>query len=96
MGDQLGRVDYEDVRGDYGGNPSLHSMETPLPFSADECRPGLPTIDKPSLGTEERTVVEASLQARSVGALCGIDARHRPDEDVRIGFDGGSNTPTSI
>ena len=74
MGDQLGRVDYEDAGGDYGGNPSLHSMETPLPFSADECRTGLPTIDKPSLGTEERTVVEASLQARSVGALCGIDA----------------------
>ena len=96
MGDQLRRVGYGNVGGDYGGNPNLHSTEVSLPFSANECRPGLPVIDNSSLGNEERTKVEASLQAGSAGALCGIDARHRPDKDVRIGFDGGSNTPTSI
>jgi len=96
MGDQLGRVGYGDVEGDYGGNPSLHSTEVFLPFSADECRLGLPAIDKSGLGNEERTKVEASLQAGSAGALCGIDARQRPDKDVRMGFDGGSDTPASI
>ena len=40
IGDQLGRVDYGYAEDDYGGNPSLHHMETSLPFSADECRPG--------------------------------------------------------
>ena len=73
MGDQLRRVGYGDAGGDYGGNPSLHSTEVSLPFSVDECRPGLPAIDKSGLGNEERTKVEALLQAGSVGALCGID-----------------------
>ena len=46
MGNQLGRVDYGDAEGDYGGNQSLHSMETSLPFSVDECGQGyLPLIN---------------------------------------------------
>ena len=96
MGDQLGWVDYGDAEGDYGGNQSLHSMETSLPFSVNECGPRLPAINKSDLGIEKRSVVEASLQARSVGALCGIDAEQGPDEDVRMGFDGGSDIPASI
>lgn len=59
-------------------------MESSLPFNADECKPRLPTSDKSSLGTEERNVVEVLLhhtktgrneQDRSLGALCGIDAK---------------------
>lgn len=79
-------------------------MEISLPFSVDECKPRLPAIDKSDLGTEERTVVEASFHHTKVGrnekdgslsALCGIDARQRPVEDVHMEFDGGSDTSAS-
>ena len=36
------------------------------------------------------------IQAGSDDALCGNDARQKPDEDGRMGFDGGSDTPVSI
>ena len=96
MGDQLGPVDYGDADGDLGGNPRLNSMETSPPVHADECRPGFLAINKSGLGREARTVAEASIQVGSANALCGNDAGQRPDEDVRMGFDGGSDNPASI
>ena len=96
MGDQLGPVDYGDADGDLGGNPSLNSMEISPPANGDECRTGSLAIDKSSLGKEARNVAEDQIQAGSANALCGNDARQRPDEDGRMGFDGGSDTPVSI
>ena len=96
MGDQLGPVDYGDAVGDLGGNPSLNSMEISPPANGDECRTGSLAIDKFGLGKEERNVAEDQIQAGSADALCGNDAGQRPDEDGRMGFDGGSDTPASI
>lgn len=62
-------------------------------------------IDKTGLGTQERTVVEASLhhtkagrseQAGSLGALSRIDAGQRPDKDDCMEFGAGSDTLASI
>ena len=96
VGNQLGPVDYGDAVGDLEGNPSLNGMEISPPANGDECRNGSLAIDKSGLGKEARNVAEDQIQAGSDDALCGNDAGQRPDEDGRMGFDGGSDTPASI